>query len=72
MSLAGIVGDHKGSVAREVLITLEEWEQMKRLMEEESDESDDVLFEAEPSSEPAEPSEVDAPEEADDASLPAR
>jgi len=69
MSLAGIVGDHKGSVAREVLITLEEWEQMKRLMEEESDESDDVLFEAEPSSEPAEPSEVD---EADDASLPAR
>jgi S-DNA-T family DNA segregation ATPase FtsK/SpoIIIE len=31
MSLAGIVGDHKGSVAREVLITLEEWEQMKAI-----------------------------------------
>jgi S-DNA-T family DNA segregation ATPase FtsK/SpoIIIE len=34
MSLAGIVGDHKGSVAREVLISLEEWEQMKRLEDE--------------------------------------
>jgi S-DNA-T family DNA segregation ATPase FtsK/SpoIIIE len=31
MALAGIVGTHKGSVAREVLITLEEWEQMKAL-----------------------------------------
>jgi S-DNA-T family DNA segregation ATPase FtsK/SpoIIIE len=31
MSLAGIVGDHKGSVAREVLITLDEWEQMKTM-----------------------------------------
>jgi S-DNA-T family DNA segregation ATPase FtsK/SpoIIIE len=34
MGLAGILGDHKGSVAREVLITLEEWEQMKQLEEE--------------------------------------
>ena len=34
MGQAGILGDHKGSVAREVLITLEEWEQMKRLEEE--------------------------------------
>jgi S-DNA-T family DNA segregation ATPase FtsK/SpoIIIE len=31
MGLAGILGDHKGSVAREVLITLEEWEQMKSM-----------------------------------------
>jgi S-DNA-T family DNA segregation ATPase FtsK/SpoIIIE len=34
MGLAGILGDHKGSVAREVLISLEDWEQMKRLEEE--------------------------------------
>jgi S-DNA-T family DNA segregation ATPase FtsK/SpoIIIE len=37
MSAAGIVGDHKGSVAREVLITLEEWEQMKAMEEGEDD-----------------------------------
>jgi S-DNA-T family DNA segregation ATPase FtsK/SpoIIIE len=34
MGQAGILGDYKGSVAREVLITLEEWEQMKRMEEE--------------------------------------
>jgi S-DNA-T family DNA segregation ATPase FtsK/SpoIIIE len=28
MGQAGILGEHKGSVAREVLISLEEWEQM--------------------------------------------
>jgi S-DNA-T family DNA segregation ATPase FtsK/SpoIIIE len=72
MALAGIVGDHKGSVAREVLITLEEWEQMKRLMEEEGEESDDVLFEAEPADEPDEPPGIEMPDESDDASLPAR
>ncbi len=33
MGLAGILGDHKGSVAREVLITLEDWEQMKKMEE---------------------------------------
>lgn len=42
MALAGILGDHKGSVAREVLITLEEWEEMKRL--EEEAEADGTLF----------------------------
>ena len=31
MALAGILGDHKGSVAREVLITMEDWEQMQAL-----------------------------------------
>jgi S-DNA-T family DNA segregation ATPase FtsK/SpoIIIE len=72
MALAGIVGDHKGSVAREVLITLEEWEQMKRLMEEEGEESDDVLFEEEATSEPAGTSEPEALDEADDASVPTR
>jgi S-DNA-T family DNA segregation ATPase FtsK/SpoIIIE len=42
MSLAGIVGDHKGSVAREVLITLEEWERMRAIEagEEVADEPD--------------------------------
>jgi S-DNA-T family DNA segregation ATPase FtsK/SpoIIIE len=34
MGQAGILGEHKGSVAREVMITLEDWEQMKRLEEE--------------------------------------
>ena len=34
MALAGIVGDHKGSVAREILITLDEWDEMQRLEDE--------------------------------------
>jgi S-DNA-T family DNA segregation ATPase FtsK/SpoIIIE len=34
MGQAGILGEHKGSVAREVMITLDDWEQMKRLEEE--------------------------------------
>ncbi len=42
MGLAGILGDHKGSVAREVLISLEEWEEMKRL--EEQQEASGTLF----------------------------
>ena len=29
--LAGIVGRHNGSVAREVLITLEDWEEMQQM-----------------------------------------
>ena len=37
MSRAGIVGDHKGSVAREVLITSEEWNEMKALEETETE-----------------------------------
>ncbi len=35
MSQVGIIGDHVGSKAREVLVTLEEWEKMKAMMEEE-------------------------------------
>lgn len=34
MAVAGIVGDHKGSVAREILISLEDWEEMQQLEEE--------------------------------------
>jgi len=33
MSMAGILSDHKGSVAREVLITREDWEEMKEMQE---------------------------------------
>lgn len=42
MALAGILGEHKGSVAREVLITLDEWEEMKQL--EEQAEASGTLF----------------------------
>ncbi len=42
MGLAGIIGEHKGSVAREVIVTPEEWEQMRRMMEE--GEADGTLF----------------------------
>ncbi len=45
MSQAGIVGDHKGSVAREVLITLDEWEQM-RAMEEAAESSGELIDDA--------------------------
>jgi S-DNA-T family DNA segregation ATPase FtsK/SpoIIIE len=34
MGIAGIIGEHKGSVAREVLITPEEWEAIKQMAEE--------------------------------------
>ncbi len=37
MGLAGILGEHKGSVAREVLITMDDWQRMQE-MEEGSDE----------------------------------
>ncbi|MBT8487108.1 MAG: DNA translocase FtsK [Phycisphaerales bacterium] len=47
MGQAGILGDHKGSVAREVMITLEEWEQMRAIEESGGldDELDDELDE---------------------------
>ena len=31
MTVAGIVGEHKGSVAREILISLEDWEEMQEM-----------------------------------------
>ncbi len=34
MGIAGIISDHKGSVARDVLITIEDWEAMKKLARE--------------------------------------
>ncbi|MCA9289041.1 MAG: hypothetical protein KDA05_10680, partial [Phycisphaerales bacterium] len=36
MGIAGIIGEHKGSVAREVAITLDDWATMKRLANEEA------------------------------------
>ncbi|MHC4108120.1 MAG: DNA translocase FtsK [Planctomycetota bacterium] len=57
MYVAGILGDHKGSVAREVLITSEEWAQMKVM--EEAAEAKGTLF-----AEPEEAEELD--EEVDD------
>lgn len=33
MGIAGIISDHKGSVARDVLITMDQWEAMKRQVE---------------------------------------
>lgn len=34
MGQAGIIGEHKGTVAREVVVTPEEWQEMRRMMEE--------------------------------------
>jgi S-DNA-T family DNA segregation ATPase FtsK/SpoIIIE len=31
MAVAGIVGQHKGSVAREILISIEDWDEMQQL-----------------------------------------
>ncbi|MDX2132346.1 MAG: DNA translocase FtsK [Planctomycetota bacterium] len=36
MGIAGIISDHKGSVARDVLITIEDWDRMKQLAAEEA------------------------------------
>ncbi|MCA9303444.1 MAG: DNA translocase FtsK [Phycisphaerales bacterium] len=36
MGIAGIISDHKGSVARDVKISIEEWEAMKELVAEEA------------------------------------
>jgi len=42
MSEAGIIGTHKGSVAREVLLSPDEWEHMRQMLEEED--ADGTLF----------------------------
>ena len=34
MGLAGILGEHKGSVAREVIVTMDDWKRMKELRDE--------------------------------------
>ncbi|MBM4008599.1 MAG: DUF87 domain-containing protein [Planctomycetes bacterium] len=45
MSLAGILSDHKGSVAREVLITSEDWDRMKQMEANGGDESEELTVE---------------------------
>tara|TARA_R110002072_G_scaffold150953_2_gene299780 strand:- start:15772 stop:18906 length:3135 start_codon:yes stop_codon:yes gene_type:complete len=56
MGIAGILSDHKGSVARDVLITIEEWDAMKDLVAEDArraqltdpeDPSQELMFETE-------------------------
>lgn len=36
MGIAGIISDHKGSVARDVLITLDDWQRIKQLAQDEA------------------------------------
>ena len=45
MGIAGIISDHKGSVARDVLITAAEWDRMKELARAGDDEGQQELFE---------------------------
>jgi S-DNA-T family DNA segregation ATPase FtsK/SpoIIIE len=45
MSLAGILSDHKGSVAREVLITSDDWDRMKQMEANGGDESGELTVE---------------------------
>ncbi len=74
MGLAGIIGEHKGSVAREVIVTPEEWEQMRRMMEEGeaegtlfSGEGDDAAADAAASNDESDEDEGDFdPEDAED------
>ncbi|MEK6703278.1 MAG: DNA translocase FtsK, partial [Planctomycetota bacterium] len=80
MGIAGIISDHKGSVARDVLITPEEWEMMKAMAKEEAQakglswpvkgkEEQGALFVGEPAAAPQveeEAEEVDEIEEDDD------
>ncbi|MFG0329472.1 MAG: DNA translocase FtsK [Phycisphaerales bacterium] len=42
MGLAGIIGEHKGSVAREVLVAPEEWIEMRKVIE--NEEAAETLF----------------------------
>ncbi|MEM1166967.1 MAG: DNA translocase FtsK 4TM domain-containing protein, partial [Planctomycetota bacterium] len=44
MGFCGIIGQHKGSVAREVLMTPEHWEQIKARAQARGDEADASLF----------------------------
>ncbi|MBL4590551.1 MAG: DNA translocase FtsK 4TM domain-containing protein [Phycisphaerales bacterium] len=81
MGIAGIISDHKGSVARDVKISIEEWEAMKQLVAEEAeggshdpqDPHQEMMFESEEAADEDEDSQgeeyegdtVDAPFEAD-------
>jgi len=73
MGIAGIISDHKGSVARDVLITLDDWEKMKAMA---ADEGSTLLDTSQPLPTMPRPSEAsvkndlfagEETEEADDA-----
>ncbi len=75
MGIAGIIGEHKGSVAREVMISPEEWAEMQRMVAEEAnrrgitlgdpnDPHQSLMFDPEPTAQAAVPvsvGEEDAP-----------
>lgn len=61
MAASGILGDHKGSQAREVQITAEEWEAMKQMQAEQA--SDTSAVAAPPAEEATEEVEADYDEE---------
>ncbi|MHC4429944.1 MAG: DNA translocase FtsK, partial [Planctomycetota bacterium] len=67
MALAGILGDHKGSVAREVMITAEEWEQIKAM--EEAAEASGALSVDEQEPDEAELEDADFDDEDEDADV---
>ena len=48
MGTAGILSDHKGSVAREVLISAEEWEEMKAMQADTGDGASELTYEEDP------------------------
>ncbi len=59
MGIAGIIGEHKGSVAREVLISPEEWTEIKRMAGELEQDAQGSLFpETETDSEAVEESDI--------------
>ena len=48
MGTAGILSDHKGSVAREVLISAEEWEEMQAMQADARDGASELTYEEDP------------------------
>jgi S-DNA-T family DNA segregation ATPase FtsK/SpoIIIE len=60
MGAAGILSDHKGSVAREVLISMEDWKRMKSMVEGGADSSgEDLQYVEEDESDAGVPDEMD-------------
>ncbi len=70
MGIAGILSDHKGSVARDVMISIEEWEAMKELVAEDArkaklsdpeDPTQELMFETQAEEAPPEAEIEEAP-----------
>lgn len=64
MGIAGIISDHKGSVARDVLITLDDWEKMKAMAADEGSTLLDTSLPLPTMAKPAEKGELFAGDEA--------